>query len=410
MLALRRLYRSAPKYVRQMSGLIAVDDKLNGLTDDQMQLRESVMNFAQAELAPYAEEMDRTNTFNNLREFWIKCGDMGLHGVTCPEEYGGLGMGYLDHCIIMEELTRASGSIGLSYGAHSNLCINQLVRNGNQEQKMKYLPKLCSGEHFGALAMSESGSGSDVVSMKLKAELKGDRYVLNGSKFWITNGPDADVLIVYAKTDMAAHQHGVSAFIVERGTPGFSTAQKLDKLGMRGSNTCELVFEDCEVPVENMLGQLNKGVYVLMSGLDLERLVLSAGPNGIMQSCLDIAVPYAVMRQAWGKSILQYQLVQELIAEIYTNLGVCRNYTYAVARAADKGHFAGKDCAAVIMFNAEAATKCALHAIQVLGGNGYINDYATGRLLRDAKLYEIGAGTTEVRKIIIGRALYDENK
>jgi len=394
---------------RPMS-VLAIDDSLNGLTDDQKELRETVKNFAQAELAPHADAIDKANNFPQLREFWMKCGDMGFHGVTCPEEYGGINMGYMAHCIIMEELSRASAAIGLSYGAHSNLCINQIVRNGNEAQKQKYLPKLCSGEHIGALAMSEPDAGSDVVSMKLRADKMGDRYVLNGNKMWITNGPDADTLIVYAKTDMAAHQHGVTAFLIEKGMKGFSTAQKLDKLGMRGSNTCELVFEDCEVPEENVLGDLNKGVYVLMSGLDLERLVLAAGPVGLMQSCLDVAVPYAITRKTWGEPIITYQLVQDLVAQIYTLLGVSRNYTYAAARAADNGHYAAKDCAALIYFTAEMATKCALHAIQILGGNGYINDYPTGRFLRDAKLFEIGAGTTEVRKIIIGRALHHENK
>lgn len=391
-------------------GILSIDDDLNGLTDEQKELRETVKNFAQAELAPHAEAIDKENNFPQLREFWQKCGEMGFHGVTCPEEYGGIDMGYMAHCIIMEEMSRASASIGLSYGAHSNLCVNQLVRNGSEAQKLKYLPKLCSGEHMGALAMSEPNAGSDVVAMKLRADKEGDKYVLNGSKMWITNGPDADTLIVYAKTDMAAHQHGVTAFIVEKSFKGFSTAQKLDKLGMRGSNTCELVFEDCEIPEENVLGALNKGVYVLMSGLDLERLVLASGPVGLMQACLDVAVPYSIDRTTWGKPIITYQMVQDLLAQMYTYTAVSRNYTYAAARAADKGHCASKDCAALIYFNAEMATKCALHAIQILGGNGYINDYATGRLLRDAKLYEIGAGTTEVRKLIIGRALYDENK
>eukprot|EP00795_Rhopilema_esculentum_P012855 gene12855-3601_t len=347
-----------------------VDDVLFGLNEDQIQLRETIYNFAQKELAPYADQIDKENGWPKMREFWKKLGDLGVHGVTVPESDGGLGLGYFEHVIINEELSRASGAIGLSYGAHSNLCINQITRHGSDEQKAKYLPKLLSGEHIGALAMSEHNSGSDVVSMKLRADKQGDYYVLNGSKFWITNGPDADVLVVYAKTDMEAKQHGISTFLIEKGMPGFSTNTKLDKFGMRGSNTCELIFEDCKVPAKNVMGPLNKGVYILMSGLDLERLVLAAGPLGIMQAALDVAFPYCHMRKAFDTPI---------------------------------GHF--QDCAGVILYAAENATQVALEAIQCLGGNGYINDYATGRLLRDAKLYEIGAGTSEVRRLIIGREL-----
>ncbi|KAF4797615.1 Isovaleryl-CoA dehydrogenase, mitochondrial [Turdus rufiventris] len=341
-----------------------------------------------------------------LEDFWKKLGELGVLGITAPAEYGGSALGYLDHVLVMEEISRASASVGLSYGAHSNLCINQLVRNGNEAQKHKYLPKLISGEHIGALAMSEPNSGSDVVSMKLKADKKGDYFVLNGNKFWITNGPDADVLIVYAKTDMNAvpASRGITAFIVERGMSGFRTAQKLDKLGMRGSNTCELIFEDCKVPAENVLGTLSKGVYVLMSGLDLERLVLSGGPLGLMQAVLDHAIPYLHVREAFGQKIGHFQLMQGKMADMYTRLMACRQYVYNVAKACDQGHFNAKDCAGVILYSAECATQVALDGIQCLGGNGYINDYPMGRFLRDAKLYEIGAGTSEVRRLIIGRA------
>jgi len=329
---------------------------------------------------------------------------MGLLGITAPEQYGGSALGYLDHVIAMEELSRASGAIALSYGAHSNLCVNQIVRNGNDAQKEKYLPKLISGEHMGALAMSEPGSGSDVVSMKLSARKNGDHYILNGNKFWITNGPDADTLVVYAKTDASKGSRGITAFIIEKGFKGFSTAQKLDKLGMRGSNTCELVFEDCVVPEENVLGEVGKGVYVLMSGLDLERLVLSGGPLGLMQAALDVAIPYVNTREQFGQRIGEFQLVQGIVANMYTLTSASRAYVYNVAQKCDSGVTDSKDCAGVILYSAEAATKVALDAIQCLGGNGYINDYPTGRLLRDAKLYEIGAGTSEVRKLIIGRA------
>lgn len=383
-----------------------------GLSEEEQQLRKTVFDFAQKELAPKAGEIDRENNFAEMREFWKKMGHLGLLGITADPEYGGSGMGYFDHCIVMEELSRAAGGIALSYGAHSNLCVNQINRNGTVEQKEKYLPKLCSGEHVGALAMSEPGSGSDVVSMKLKAEKKGDYYVLNGNKFWITNGPDADVLVVYAKTNPTAAkaQHGVTAFLVEKGMEGFSTAQKLDKLGMRGSNTCELIFEDCKVPEKNMLGKKDGGIYVLFSGLDLERLVLAAGPVGLMQAACDVAFEYVHVRKQFNTRIGEFQLMQGKIADMYCDLNACRAYLYAVGRACDRGHFSNKDCAGVILYCAEKATQVCLQAIQCLGGNGYINDYATGRLLRDAKLYEIGAGTSEVRRLVIGRALNFEYK
>ncbi|XP_054909435.1 isovaleryl-CoA dehydrogenase, mitochondrial [Poeciliopsis prolifica] len=383
---------------------IQVDDVVNGLTEEQIQLRHTVRKFCAEKLAPYADEIDKKNEFPGMRDYWKAMGEMGLLGITAPVEDGGTGLGYLDHVIVMEEMSRVSAAIALSYGAHSNLCVNQMVRHANPKQKEKYMPKLLTGEHVGALAMSEPNAGSDVVSMKLKAVKKGDYYVLNGNKFWITNGPDADVLIVYAKTDPEAHQKGITAFIVEKGMPGFSTAQKLDKLGMRGSNTCELIFEDCKIPEKNILGSLNKGVYVMMSGLDLERLVLAAGPVGIMQSVLDAAIPYLHVREAFGQKIGHFQLMQGKMADMYTRLSSCRQYLYNVARACDKGHFSAKDCAGVILYCAENATQVALDGIQCLGGNGYINDYPVGRFLRDAKLYEIGAGTSEVRRLIIGRA------
>ncbi|TMS37599.1 hypothetical protein L596_004498 [Steinernema carpocapsae] len=385
-----------------------INDHLFGLNDDQRQLRHSVFELAQKELAPYADEIDKTNDFTKLREFWKVLGQHGLLGITAPPEYGGSGMKYFDHVIAMEELSRASGSIALSYGAHSNLCVNQIVRNGTAAQKEKYLPKLISGEHMGALAMSEAGAGSDVVSMKLRAQKKGDKYVLNGTKFWITNGPDADVYVVYAKTDPKKHQHGITAFLVERDYPGFTRSPKLDKLGMRGSNTCELVFENCEVPEENILGAEGKGVYVLMTGLDVERLVLAGGPLGLMQSACDIAFDYCHQREAFGTKIGSFQLVQGKMADMYTTLNACRAYLYSTARATDAGHLTNKDCAGVILYLAEKATQVCLDAIQLLGGNGYINDYPTGRLLRDAKLYEIGAGTSEVRRLVIGRSLNKE--
>ncbi|XP_053701120.1 isovaleryl-CoA dehydrogenase, mitochondrial [Synchiropus splendidus] len=383
---------------------IPMDDVVNGLTEEQIQLRTTVRKFVVEKLGPQADEIDKSNDFPGMRDFWKAMGDMGLLGITAPVEYGGTGLGYLDHVIVMEEISRVSGAIALSYGAHSNLCVNQLVRHANEEQMEKYMPKLVSGEHVGALAMSEPNSGSDVVSMRLSAKKTGDYYVLNGNKFWITNGPDADVLIVYAKTNPEAHQKGITAFIIEKGMPGFSTAQKLDKLGMRGSNTCELIFEDCKVPEKNVLGSLNKGVYVMMSGLDLERLVLAAGPLGIMQAVLDSAVPYLHVREAFGQKIGHFQLMQGKMADMYTRLNACRQYTYNVARACDKGHANSMDCAGVILYCAENATQVALDGIQCLGGNGYINDYPMGRYLRDAKLYEIGAGTSEIRRMIIGRS------
>ncbi|XP_039247956.1 isovaleryl-CoA dehydrogenase, mitochondrial-like [Styela clava] len=387
---------------------LPIDDEIYGLTEDQCQLRQTMTKFFQEELAPYADDIDKNNDFPQRAEFWKKLGDMGVLGVTAPVEYGGTGLGYLEHVIVMEEMSRVSASIALSYGAHSNLCVNQLVRNGSDEQKAKYLPKLISGEHCGALAMSESGSGSDVVSMKLKAERDGDSYILNGNKFWITNGPDADVLVVYAKTDLSVKpSKGITAFIIEKGYEGFSTAQKLDKLGMRGSNTAELVFDNCRVPEQNKLGGIGQGARVLMSGLDLERLVLSAGPLGIMQAVMDNAIPYLHERKQFGKRIGEFQLMQGKIADMYTRLSACRSYVYSVARACDKDHFSNKDCAGVILYAAEAATQVALDGIQCLGGNGYINDYPMGRFLRDAKLYEIGAGTSEIRRLIIGRSFND---
>ncbi|MCE8025692.1 isovaleryl-CoA dehydrogenase [Billgrantia aerodenitrificans] len=379
-----------------------------GLDDELNMLRDQVNAFARDEIAPRAAEIDEKNEFPN--DLWQKFGDMGLLGITVPEEDGGTGMGYLAHCIAMEEISRASASVGLSYGAHSNLCVNQLKINANAEQKAKYLPKLISGEHIGALAMSEPGAGSDVVSMKLRARQEGDKYILNGNKMWITNGPDADVLVVYAKTDPDAGSKGITAFIIEKGMPGFSTAQKLDKLGMRGSNTCELVFQDCEVPAENILGEEGKGVRVLMSGLDYERTVLAAGPIGIMQAAMDVVVPYVHERKQFDQSIGEFQLVQGKIADMYTTLNACRAYLYAVAAACDRGQTSRKDAAGVILYCAEKATQVALDAIQLLGGNGYINEYPTGRLLRDAKLYEIGAGTSEIRRMLIGRELFNESK
>lgn len=389
---------------RPFSSFVPVDDKIYGLTEEQQSLRASVRKFVEEELHPVADEIDRENEFVGLRDFWKKLGGLGLLGITAPEKYGGSGSGFLEHCIAVEEISRVSGAIGLSYGAHSNLCVNQIVRHGNDEQKAKYLPKLITGEHMGALAMSEAGSGSDVVSMKLEAKKSGDRYILNGSKFWITNGPDAEVLIVYAKTDPNAKQHGISAFLIEKEMKGFTVSPKLDKLGMRGSNTAELIFDNCEVPVENLLGNENKGVYILMTGLDVERLILSAGPIGIMQAAIDVAFPYLHTRQQFGEDLASFQLIQEKMATMYTKLSSSRSYTYSVARACDQGHVNREDCAAVVLFTSENATQVALDAIQCLGGNGYVNDYPTGRLLRDAKLYEIGAGTNEVRKLVIGRS------
>ena len=376
------------------------------LDDTTRMLRESVRQFAEAEIAPIAEEIDKSNTFPN--ELWKKFGDLGVLGITVAEEYGGANMGYLAHVIALEEISRASASVGLSYGAHSNLCVNQIHRIGNADQKKRYLPKLVSGEWVGALAMSEPNAGSDVVGMNLTAVKDKDGYVLNGSKMWVTNGPDADVLIIYAKTDKEAGSHGITAFLVEKTFEGFSTAQKLDKLGMRGSNTCELVFKNCHVPAENILGEENQGVSVLMSGLDFERMILAAGPVGIMQACLDVVLPYVHERKQFGKAIGEFQIMQAKLADMYTTLSATRAYLYSVAKAAEHGDLNRKDAAGVILFAAENATQMALDAIQCLGGNGYINEYPTGRLLRDAKLYEIGAGTSEIRRLIIGRDLFEE--
>jgi isovaleryl-CoA dehydrogenase len=377
------------------------------LSEELTALRDMVAQFAANEIAPRAAEIDSTNQFP--MDLWRKFGDLGLLGITVEEQYGGSGMGYLAHCIAMEEISRASASVGLSYGAHSNLCVNQIRKNGTEEQKQTYLPKLCSGEHIGALAMSEPGAGSDVVSMTLRADDAGDHYVLNGNKMWITNGPDANVYVIYAKTDPEAGSKGITAFIVERDSAGFSRAQKLDKLGMRGSNTCELVFEDCKVPKSHVLGQVGRGVQVLMSGLDYERAVLSGGPVGIMQACLDVVVPYIHERKQFGQAIGEFQLIQGKIADMYVALSTSRAYLYAVANSLDRGEESRKDAAGVILYTAEKATQMALDAIQLLGGNGYINDYATGRLLRDAKLYEIGAGTSEIRRMLIGRELFKES-
>ncbi|WP_298439908.1 isovaleryl-CoA dehydrogenase [Geobacter sp.] len=369
-------------------------------------LRETVKDFATAEITPRAGDIDRDNHFP--MDLWPKMGALGLLGITVSEEYGGAGMGYLEHAIAMEELSRASAAVALAYGAHSNLCVNQIFRNGTEAQRRRYLPKLISGEHVGALAMSEPGAGSDVVSMRLRADRKGDRFVLNGNKMWITNGPHADTLVVYAKTDIDAGPRGITAFLIEKGFKGFSTAQKLDKLGMRGSDTCELVFENCEVPEENILGGVGRGVNVLMSGLDYERAVLAAGPLGIMQACMDVVVPYLHERKQFGQPIGQFQLMQGKVADMYTTLNASRAYVYAVANACSRGETSRKDCAGAILYAAEKATWMSLQAIQCLGGNGYINEYPTGRFLRDAKLYEIGAGTSEIRRMLIGRELFNE--
>jgi isovaleryl-CoA dehydrogenase len=378
------------------------------LGDTVDMLRDQVGAFVAAELAPQAARIDRENEFP--QGLWRRFGDLGLLGITVSEEYGGAGLGYLAHVVAMEEISRGSASVALSYGAHSNLCVNQINRNGTPEQKARYLPKLISGEHVGALAMSEPNAGSDVVSMKLRAEKRGDRYVLNGSKMWITNGPDADVYVIYAKTEPERGAHGITAFIVERDWKGFSRGEKLDKLGMRGSNTCPLFFDDLEVPEQNVLGALNGGVKVLMSGLDYERVVLSGGPTGIMQACLDVVVPYIHEREQFGQAIGEFQLIQGKVADLYTQLNASRAYLYAVAQACDRGETTRKDAAGVILYTAERATQMALDAIQILGGNGYINDYPTGRLLRDAKLYEIGAGTSEIRRMLIGRELFNETR
>jgi isovaleryl-CoA dehydrogenase len=379
-----------------------------GLGTEIDMLRDTARGFSQDKIAPRADEIDRSNTFP--RELWPQLGELGLLGITVEEELGGSGLGYLAHCVAMEEISRASAAIGLSYGAHSNLCVNQLRRNGTAEQKSRYLPKLISGEHVGALAMSEPGAGSDVVSMRTRADKKGDRYVLNGSKMWITNGPVADTIVVYAKTDRTAGARGITAFVVEKNFKGFSAAQKLDKLGMRGSDTSELVFQDCEVPQDNVLGVVGNGVNVLMSGLDYERVVLAAGPLGVMQACLDVVIPYVHQRNQFGQPIGRFQLIQAKLADMYVTLNASKAYVYAVAKACDRGETTREDAAGAILYAAERATWMALETIQCLGGNGYINDFPAGRLLRDAKLYEIGAGTSEIRRMLIGREIFEKTR
>ncbi|XP_071830028.1 isovaleryl-CoA dehydrogenase, mitochondrial-like isoform X1 [Apostichopus japonicus] len=391
---------------RHAGNFFEVDDVVSGLTEEQQQLRESVFRFAQDEIAPKAAEIDSTNEWHDRKRLMLKMGELGFHGITIPESEGGVGAGYLEHVIICEELVRASASVGMVYGAHSNLCLNQISRNGNDEQKARLMPKLISGEHLGALAMSESSSGSDVVSMRCKAEKKGDYFILNGTKSWITNGPDADVLVVYAKTNPNAEaKHAITTFLIEEGMEGFSRGKKLDKLGMRGSNTSDLIFEDCKVPAANVLGGQDMGVYVLMSGLDLERLLVCAGGIGLMQAACDVAFPYLHERKAFGKPIGEFQFMQGKMAEMYVRLNSTRSYVYSICRAVDNGHINSKDCAAAVYYASDCATKTALDAIQCLGGNGYINEYVTGRLLRDAKLNEIGGGTQEIRKMIIGRSI-----
>ncbi|XP_072038495.1 isovaleryl-CoA dehydrogenase, mitochondrial-like [Amphiura filiformis] len=397
---------SAQCISRRNQSTLEIDDVVSGLTEDEKQLRETIRRFAVEEIEPIAAEIDRTDNFAGMKEFWLKLGHMGLLGITCPEKYGGTGGTYMDNVIINEEIARVSASVSLSYGDHANLCVNQIVHNASEEQKEKYLPKLLTGEHVGALAMSEPGSGSDVLSMKLKAEKKGDYYVLNGTKFWITNGHDADVLVVYAKSDFNVDpKNGITTFLIEKGMEGFSCGQKVDKLGMRGSSTSELVFEDCKVPAANVMGGVNKGVHVLMSGLNLERLVLAAGGIGLMQAACDVAFDYVHQRKQFGQPIGHFQLMQGKMADMYVKLQASRVYLYNCTKAADKGHVTNHDSAAVCLYVGENATQVALEAIQCLGGNGYINDYPTGRFLRDAKLLEIGGGTSEIRRLIIGRAM-----